>query len=128
MSMSGLRSLSLIETPPINRYPVQTYVLAENEAVIKDAIYKELSRNGQIFLLYNHVDTIEQKAIEIQKIVPSARIIYAHGRMSKSELENVMQAFINHEYDILLCTTIIETGIDIQNVNTLIKNIDFILP
>lgn len=120
MSMSGLRSLSLIETPPINRYPVQTYVLAENEAVIKDAIYKELSRNGQIFLLYNHVDTIEQKAIEIQKIVPSARIIYAHGRMSKSELENVMQAFINHEYDILLCTTIIETGIDIQNVNTLI--------
>lgn len=120
MSMSGLRSLSLIETPPINRYPVQTYVLASNNSVIKDAIYKELSRNGQVFLLYNYVDSIEKKAKEIQELIPSARVIYAHGRMSKVELENVMIAFTNHEYDVLICTTIIETGIDIQNVNTLI--------
>ena len=120
MSMSGLRSLSLIETPPINRYPVQTYVLAENNGVIKDVIYKELSRNGQVFLLYNHVDSIAAKAAEISNLVPSARVIYAHGRMSKADLENVMIAFTNHEYDVLICTTIIETGIDIQNVNTLI--------
>ena len=120
MSMIGIRSLSLIETPPVDRYPVQTYLLAENNQIIKDAIYKELSRNGQVFLLYNHIDTIEKKVLEIQKLVPEARIIFAHGRLSKEELEDRMLAFINHEYDILICTTIIETGIDIPNVNTLI--------
>lgn len=120
MSMSGLRSLSLLETPPIDRYPVQTYVLAENNQIIKDAIYKELSRHGQAFILYNHVDSIESKAKEMNRLIPDARIIYAHGQMSKSELEDVMLKFTAHEYDILLCTTIIETGIDIPNVNTLI--------
>ncbi len=120
MSMTGLRSLSLIETPPVDRYPVQTYVLEENLSIIKDAIYKELARQGQVFILYNYVDGIEQKQEELKRLVPEARIIYAHGRMSKEELENVMIKFIDHEYDILLCTTIIETGIDIPNVNTLL--------
>ncbi len=120
MSMSGLRSLSLIETPPINRYPVQTYVLVENKSVIRDVIYKELSRHGQVFILYNHVDKMEAKAKEISSIVPNARIICANGQMPKRELEDVMFKFIDGEYDILLCTTIIETGIDIPNVNTLL--------
>lgn len=120
MSMSGLRSLSLIETAPVNRYPVQTYVLAENKQIIKDAIYKELVRNGQIFILYNYVDSILSKVDEIKRLVPDARITYAHGRMSKTELEDVMLSFTNKEYDILICTTIIETGIDIANANTLI--------
>ncbi len=120
MSMVGIRSLSLIETPPVDRYPVQTYVIEENNQIMKDAIYKELSRNGQVFLLYNRVETIEKKAMDIHQLVPEARIICAHGQLSKEELEDRMESFINHEYDILLCTTIIETGIDIPNVNTLI--------
>lgn len=120
MSMIGIRSLSLIETPPVDRYPVQTYVIEENNQIIKDAIYKELSRNGQVFLLYNHVDTIEKKVYEIKKLVPEARIIFAHGQLSRDELEDRMQEFIEHKYDILICTTIIETGIDIPNANTLI--------
>ena len=120
MSMTGIRSLSLIETPPVDRYPVQTYVVEENKMIIKDAIYKELSRGGQVFILYNKVVSIEKKVSEIERLIPDARIIYAHGQMNKSELENRMLSFINHEYDILICTTIIETGIDIPNVNTLI--------
>ena len=120
MSMSGLRSLSLLETPPQNRYPVQTYVLENNNTVLKDAIYKELSRGGQVFVLYNSVERMEAKYVEISKLVPEARIVMAHGQMSKAELESKMFSFINHEYDVLLCTTIIETGIDIPNVNTLI--------
>ena len=120
LSMSGIRSLSLIETPPVNRYPVQTYVVGYNKPLLKDAIYKELSRNGQVFILYNHIDDMTSKLSEIERLVPDARVISAHGRMDKNELEDVMQSFINHEYDILICTTIIETGIDIPNVNTLI--------
>ena len=120
MSMIGIRSLSLIETPPVDRYPVQTYVIEENKQIIKDAIYKEMSRDGQVFLLYNRVDSIERKVYEIQSLVPEARIIFAHGQLTKDELEDRMQAFIDHEYDILICTTIIETGIDIPNANTLI--------
>ena len=120
MSMSGLRSLSLLETPPQNRYPVQTYVLENNNAVLKDAIYKELTRGGQVFILYNSVEHMDQKLHEISNLIPEARIVTAHGQMNKTELESKMFSFINHEYDILLCTTIIETGIDIPNVNTLI--------
>ncbi len=120
MSMIGIRSLSLIETPPVNRYPVETYVIEENDLLIKDAIYKELSRNGQVFLLYNSVEKMESKVIELSKLVPDARIVFAHGRMSKDELEDIMFKFVEHEYDVLVCTTIIETGIDIPNVNTLI--------
>ena len=120
MSLAGVRSLSLIETPPIDRYPIQTYVLEENKNVIKDAIYKELSRDGQIFILYNDIATMESKKAEIQALVPEARIISGHGRMTRNQLEDVMYKFMNKEYDVLLCTTIIETGIDIPNVNTLI--------
>ena len=120
MALSGLRDLSIIDTPPTNRYPVQTYVIQENDLIIKDAIYKELSRNGQIFILYNKVASIESKMEQLHKLVPEARITIAHGQMSKRELEDVMESFVNYEYDILLCTTIIETGIDISNANTLI--------
>ena len=120
MAMSGLRDLSIIDTAPVNRYPVQTYVIKEQDMVVKDAIYKELGRNGQIFVLYNRIDSIESKKDELEHLVPEARIVIAHGRMNKSQMEDVMQDFIDHKYDILLCTTIIETGIDISNANTLI--------
>lgn len=120
MSVSGIRGLALIETPPEKRRPIQTYVMPESKNIIKDAIYKELSRNGQIFILYNNINKLDFKFSEIQSLVPEARIRYAHGRMSKIDLENIMNDFINYEFDILLCTTIIETGIDIPNVNTLI--------
>ena len=120
MALSGLRDLSLIDTPPTNRYPVQTYVIQDNDLIVKDAIYKELSRNGQIFILYNRVAGIESMRDKLHKLVPEARITVAHGQMNKQELENVMESFVNYEYDILLCTTIIETGIDISNANTLI--------
>ena len=120
MALTGLRDLSIIDTPPVNRYPVQTYVLEEQDVVIKDAIYKEMTRHGQVFILYNRIDSIEQKVREISAIVPEARIAFAHGRMNKNELEDVMQDFIDYKYDVLICTTIIETGIDMPNVNTLI--------
>ncbi|MDD3241237.1 MAG: transcription-repair coupling factor [Bacilli bacterium] len=120
MSMVGIRNLSLIETPPVDRFPIQTYVIEENDLLIKDSIYKEMSRNGQIFLLYNKVESIEKKASDIKKLVPDAKIVVAHGQLTKLELEKRMMSFINHEYDIMICTTIIETGIDIPNVNTLI--------
>lgn len=120
MSLAGIRSLSLIETPPVDRYPIQTYVLEENKNVIKDAIYKELSRNGQVFILYNDIAGMESKKKELELLVPEARIVTGHGKMSRDELEEVMYKFMNKEYDVLLCTTIIETGIDIPNVNTLI--------
>ncbi len=120
MALSGLRDLSIIDTPPVNRYPVQTYVIQENDLIVKDAIYKELARDGQIFILYNKVASIQGMAQKLKQLVPEARITIAHGQMSKTELEDVMESFVNYEYDILLCTTIIETGIDISNANTLI--------
>jgi transcription-repair coupling factor (superfamily II helicase) len=120
ISMLGLKNLSLIETPPMNRFPIQTYVLEYNDYIIKDAIYKELSRGGQVFLLYNKVVDIEDKANEIKRMIPEARITYAHGQMPKQKIEDRMLKFIEGEFDILVCTTIIETGIDIPNVNTLI--------
>ena len=120
MSLSGIKSLSLIETPPNDRYPIQTYVIEENKLIVRDAIYKEISRGGQVYILYNNVKKLEEKTKEIQQLVPEAKIVFAHGQMSKNELENKMLDFINREFDILVCTTIIETGIDINNVNTLI--------
>lgn len=120
MSLSGLRDLSIIDTPPVNRYPVQTYVVCEDDFIIKDAIYKELSRNGQIFILYNRVETILNYVSYVKNLVPDAKVEYAHGQMDKNKLDNVMNNFIENKYDILICTTIIESGIDIPNVNTLI--------
>ena len=120
MSLVGIRSLSLITTPPINRFPIQTYVIEENKQVLKDAIYKELSRDGQVFILYNRVQTIDEFSLRIHDIAPDARIAIAHGQMNKTQLEGTIYSFTKHEFDILICTTIIETGIDIPNVNTLI--------
>lgn len=120
MSMIGIRSLSLIETPPMNRYPVQTYVLEEHDGVIRDAIERELARDGQVFYLYNRVSDIEKRAARIQKLVPDAVVEYAHGQMSKEQLEQTMADFEEKKFNVLVCTTIIETGIDIPNANTLI--------
>ena len=120
MAIMGARQMSLMEAPPANRYPIQTYVLEENDAIIKEAIYNELGRDGQVFYLHNRVEDIEITKNRIRKLVPEAKIIVAHGQMKKIQLENAVQAFIDHEYDVLLCTTIIETGIDIPNTNTLI--------
>ncbi len=120
MSVMGLKDLSMIETPPKNRYPIQTYVLERNDRIIQDAIERELSRGGQVFYLYNFVDTIEDIAAHLHELVPMAKICVGHGRLTKDQLENRIQAFIDHEYDVLLCTTIIETGIDMPDTNTLI--------
>ena len=120
MSLSGLRDLSIIDTAPVNRYPIQTYVVLEDDLIIKDAIYKELSREGQIFILYNRVESIEEFSNYIRKLAPDAKVVFAHGKMAKNELDLIMEEFIERKYDILICTTIIETGIDIPNVNTLI--------
>ncbi len=120
MSLTGVRGLSLIETPPAFRYPIQTYVLRENDQVIKDAIYKELARDGQIFLLYNNVAKIENQVDRIKRLVPEASVTYIHGQMSKDQIEKTMESFVSKEYNVLVCTTIIETGIDIENANTLI--------
>ena len=120
MSIVGLRSLSLIETPPLERYPIQTYVIAYNKHLIKEAILKEISRKGQVFILYNNIDNIDFLIKMLEELVPLARFTSAHGRMNKNEIESVMESFINYEADVLVCTTIIETGIDIPNVNTLI--------
>ncbi|HEM5333022.1 TPA: transcription-repair coupling factor [Streptococcus suis] len=125
MSMLGIRDLSVIETPPTNRYPVQTYVMETNPSVIRDAMLREIDRGGQVYYLYNKVDTIEQKVSELKELVPEATIGYVHGQMSEVQLENTLYAFVEGEYDILVTTTIIETGVDIPNANTLfIENAD----
>ncbi len=120
MAMSGLKDLSIIDTAPQNRYPIQTYVLEENDLLIKEAIYKEISRKGQVYLLYNNVKKMESQLNKIQKLVPEAQICFAHGQMNKIELEEIIEDFIDYKYDVIICSTIIETGIDISNVNTLI--------
>ncbi|MDD2409413.1 MAG: transcription-repair coupling factor [Bacilli bacterium] len=120
MSMSGLKDLSILDTPPKDRYPVQTYVLEENDILIKDIIYKEISRNGQVFLLYNNVKKIEDMYFRIKELIPDAKINFAHGQMKKIQLETIIEDFVMYKFDVLICSTIIETGIDIQNVNSLI--------
>ncbi|MGX7775945.1 transcription-repair coupling factor [Streptococcus pluranimalium] len=125
MSMLGIRDLSVIETPPTNRYPVQTYVMETNLGMVREAILRELDRGGQVFYVYNKVDTIEQKVAELQELVPEASIGFVHGQMSEIQLENTLLDFIAGVYDVLVATTIIETGVDISNVNTLfIENAD----
>ena len=125
MSMLGIRDLSVIETPPTNRYPVQTYVLEKNDSVIRNAVLREMERGGQVYYLYNKVDTIDQKVSELQDLIPEASIGYVHGQMSEIQLENTLLDFIEGQYDILVTTTIIETGVDIPNANTLfIENAD----
>ncbi|WP_010094866.1 transcription-repair coupling factor [Ornithinibacillus scapharcae] len=120
MSMLGVRDLSVIETPPENRFPIQTYVLEYNPVLIREAIEREMAREGQVFFLYNRVENIDKMARDIGMLVPEARVAFAHGQMNESELENVMFGFLEGEFDVLVSTTIIETGVDIPNVNTLI--------
>jgi len=126
MSMLGVRDLSVIETPPENRYPIQTYVMETNPGAIREAIEREMARGGQAFYLYNRVETIERKVEELQMLVPDAKIGFAHGQMTEVQLENTLMDFIDGQYDILVTTTIIETGVDIPNVNTLfVENADY---
>lgn len=120
MAMYGLKDLSMIETPPLNRYPVQTYVVERHDALIKEAIDRELARAGQVFYLYNRVEDIDRIVLKLNKLAPQARIAFAHGKMSKDKLEDVLSDFIDKSFDILVATTIIETGVDIPNTNTLI--------
>ena len=120
MSLSGIKDMSIINTPPKNRLPIKTYVGVWNETMVKNAIIHELDREGQVFYLYNRVETIEEFKYQLQQLVPNARIAIGHGQMDEKGLEKVIVDFANHEYDILLATTIIENGIDIPNANTMI--------
>lgn len=120
MSIVGVRDMSVIYEPPHNRKPVQTYVLEYDQEVITEAITKEIERGGQVFYLFNQVEDIEKKANEISMLVPEAKVGFAHGKMSGRELEEIMESFINHEINVLVCTTILESGIDIPNANTII--------
>lgn len=120
MALSGLRDLSLIETAPNNRLPIQTYVLESNDSVIREAIHREMGRSGQVFYLLNRISELDHIRSKVHKLVPKAKIGLIHGRMDKDEIEDELVHFLDKEYDVLICTTIIETGIDIPNANTLI--------
>ena len=120
MSIVGVRDMSVIYEPPQNRRPVQTYVLEYDKEIVREAITKELERNGQVFYLFNNVQNIESKALEIENLVPEAKVAFAHGKMSGKELEDIMFEFINGNINVLVCTTILESGIDIPNANTII--------
>ena len=120
MSIVGVRDMSVIYEPPYNRKPVQTYVLEYDQEVVREAITKELERKGQVFYLFNNVENIMRKANEIAELVPEAKIEYAHGKMSGNEIEDIMQNFVDGKIDVLVCTTILESGIDIPNANTII--------
>ena len=120
MSMVGIRGMSTLNEPPLERLPVHTYVMEYNDTVIKEAIEKELLRDGQVFYLNNRVEGIEDLANKVKSLVPSARVEYAHGQMEPHQIEDIMLKFINHEFDVIVCTSILESGIDIPNANTLI--------
>lgn len=120
MSILGVRDMSVIYEPPQNRRPVQTYVLEYDEEVIKEAITKELERGGQVYYLYNNVENISKKALDISELVPEAKVEFAHGKMTGREIEDIMERFIKGEINVLVCTTILESGIDIPNANTII--------
>ena len=122
MALSGMRDISVIDTPPEDRYPVQTYVVEYHPELIRNAIRRELGRGGQVYYIHNRVADLEKVALEVKELVPEARVALAHGQMREQELEDVMLAFVEGEYDVLVCTTIIENGLDIPNVNTLIVN------
>lgn len=120
MSLSGLKEMSLIETPPVNRKSVQTYVLKTNESVIREAIYREMARGGQVFYLLNKIAKLDSIASKVKRLVPKAHVGIIHGQMQKDDIEEVLNDFLDKKYDVLVCTTIVETGIDIPNANTLI--------
>ncbi len=120
MSLVGIRDMSVLEEPPVDRLPIQTFVMEHNNEIIREAINREMSRGGQVFYVYNRVQHIDEIASEVAKLVPDALVAFAHGQMSERQLENIMLSFINGEIDVLVSTTIIETGLDIANVNTII--------
>ena len=120
MSLSGIRDMSVIEEPPQERHPVITYVAEAKESIIQDEIEREIARGGQVFFVYNRVEHIEEMASMVQRLVPEAKVAVAHGRMTSKTLENIILGFLNKEYDVLVCTTIVETGMDISNANTMI--------
>ncbi len=120
MSLVGIRDMSVIETPPQDRYPIQTYIVERTPELMKDAIRRELGRGGQVYVVHNRIEDIERLAEEIHLLVPEARILVGHGQMKEHQLEKMMMDFVNHEADVLVCTTIIETGLDIANANTMI--------
>ena len=120
MSLSGIKDMSVINTPPTNRLPVKTFVSEYKESIVKNAINYEIEREGQIFYLYNRVESIYEFAENLKKLLPNIRLAVAHGQMDKNQLEQIMMDFLNKEYDVLLCTTIIESGLDIPNANTMI--------
>ena len=120
MSLSGIRDMSVIEEPPQERHPVITYVTEAKDSIIQDEIEREIARGGQVFFVYNRVEHIEEMASRIKRLVPDARVGVAHGRMTSKVLEDIILNFLNKEYDVLVCTTIIETGMDISNANTMI--------
>ena len=120
MSLVGIRDMSVLEEPPVDRQPIQTYVMEYDEEMVREAISRELSRGGQVYYVYNRVNNIEDIALTVSKLVPEANVAYAHGQMSERKLEQIMYDFVNGDIDVLVATTIIETGIDISNVNTII--------
>lgn len=120
MSLVGIRDMSVIETPPQDRYPIQTYIVEQTQELMKDAIRRELGRGGQVYVVHNRIDDIDQLAEEISLMVPEARVLVGHGQMKEHQLEQIMMDFIDHQADVLVCTTIIETGLDISNANTMI--------
>ena len=120
MAMSGIRDMSVLEEPPQDRYPVQTYVIEYNTAAVVQAIVRELRRGGQVYYIHNRIETIQGCAGRLQELLPEARIAYAHGQMNEDQMSSIWQQLVDHEIDILVCTTIIETGVDVPNVNTLI--------
>src|SRR5208283_3465910 len=122
MALAGIRDLSTIETPPQDRRAIETYVTNYDEFTIREAIYRELNRGGQVFFVHNHVQTIQQMATKLAILVPDARISVGHGQMKERDLEKVMLDFIHKKIDVLVCTTIIESGLDIPAANTIIIN------
>lgn len=120
MSLAGIRDMSLLEEPPKERHPIQTFIMENNNEFIREAINRELARGGQVYYLYNRVETISGETMKLQRLLPDANIVYAHGKMPKRELERIMEGFLLGDIDVLICTTIIETGMDIANANTII--------
>ena len=126
MSLIGIRDMSVLEEPPMDRMPIQTYVMEYNDEMVREAIERELARDGQVYYVYNRVQDIDEVADRIQKLVPEANVAFAHGQMREHQLERIMYDFINGEIDVLISTTIIETGLDISNANTMIIHLSLI--
>ena len=120
MSLIGIRDMSVLEEPPVDRLPIQTFVMEKSDQIAREAILREINRGGQVYYIYNRVNTIETVTHRLRDIVPEARIAFAHGQMSERQLEDTMYSFIEGDIDVLVATTIVESGLDIPNVNTII--------